>query len=170
MKLVANGAGGGERVQALIEPAKQGFLSGARQIGRVDMNVSALADPIQTADALFQQIRMEREIEAYEVLCKLKIAALTANFRADQRLRTTAFLGKVRGSAVSLDQAQILVKAAQLTPALRCKKCSSDIAVSLWAQITSTFLGRRSFNCFSSHSTGVLFNPARFRVQCLRMQ
>ena len=60
VKLVANGAGGGERVQALIEPAKQGFLSGARQIGRVDVNVSALADPVQTADALFQQIRMER--------------------------------------------------------------------------------------------------------------
>ena len=43
------------------------------------MNVSALADPVQTADALFQQIWMERQVEANQVLCKLKIAALTAN-------------------------------------------------------------------------------------------
>ena len=80
VQLVANGAGGGEGVQALIEPAKQGFLAGFRQIGHMDVNISALTDPVQTTDALFQQVRMERQVKANQVLRKLKIAAFTTNF------------------------------------------------------------------------------------------
>ena len=135
------------------------------------MNVSALADPIQSADALFQQIRMEREIEAYEVLCKLKIAALTANFRADQRLRTTAFLGKVRGSAISLDQAQILVEGCAANTGFEMQKVLQRHRCFLVGTNHQHFFGAEIFQLlFQPLDPRVLFNPARFRVQCLRMQ
>ena len=46
----------------------------------MDVNISALTNPVQTTDALFQQIRMERQVKANQVLRKLKIAAFTTNF------------------------------------------------------------------------------------------
>ena len=135
------------------------------------MNISALTDPVQTADTLVQQIRMEREVEAYEVLRKLKIAALTANFRADQRLRAAAFLGKVRGSAVSLDQAQILVKGRAANTGLEVQKVLQRHRCLFVGTNHQHFFGPERFQlCFQPFDSRVLFNPARFRVQCLRMQ
>ena len=38
-----------------------------------------LADTIKSADALFEQVRVERQVEQYQVMCKLKVASFTAD-------------------------------------------------------------------------------------------
>ena len=171
MQLVANGAGGGEGVQALIEPAKQGFLAGFRQIGHMDVNISALTDPVQTTDALFQQIRMERQVKADQVLRKLKIAAFTTNFGTDQRLSTAVFLGKVGSSAVAFDKAQVLVEGRATNTGFQVQKVLQRNRCFFMRADHKHLFGPEIFQlCFQPLDPRVLFNPYGFWVQRFRME
>ena len=65
-----------ECVQTIVIPELQGALGGALQIGNVDLDGILLTDTIQSADTLFQQIRVERQIEQHQMAGKLEVATL----------------------------------------------------------------------------------------------
>src|SRR5262249_53541452 len=75
----------------------------------MNLNLGLLSDPVQAADALFEQFRRERKIEQNEMMRELKISAFAADFRADQNA-SAVFLGKPRGVAIALDEIQSFVK------------------------------------------------------------
>ncbi|MNC05641.1 hypothetical protein D3C75_531310 [compost metagenome] len=65
-----------ERVQAVVIPELQGALGSPFQIGNVDLDGILLTDTIQSADTLFQQVRVERQIEQHQMAGKLEVATL----------------------------------------------------------------------------------------------
>ena len=76
----------------------------------MDFHVALLTDPVQPADALFQQVGIERQVEQDQVMGKLEVAALAADLRAHQGLGAIDFVGKVGGGPIPLDDGQALVK------------------------------------------------------------
>ncbi|MNP52729.1 hypothetical protein D3C76_1471390 [compost metagenome] len=56
-------------------PELQGALGSPFQIGNVDLDGILLTDTIQSADTLFQQIRVEGQIEQHQMAGKLEVAA-----------------------------------------------------------------------------------------------
>ncbi len=88
-----------------------------------------LADPVEAADALLEQARIERQIEEHQVVGELEIAALAADFRADEQLRAVR-LGKPRGVPVALNQRQPLVEKPHLHvhPFLQRRLDGGDLA------------------------------------------
>ena len=76
----AGRAGVGKGVQALVVPVEQGFLAGIQQVGHMNFDGFALTDTIKAANALFQQVRVLRQIEQNQVVGKLEVAPFTANF------------------------------------------------------------------------------------------
>ena len=71
-----------EGIQAQVVPALQGFLGRALQIGHMDFHHIALADAIQAADALLQQIRIEGQIEQHQMAGKLEVSTFGSDFGA----------------------------------------------------------------------------------------
>ena len=69
-----------------------------------------LANPVETADALLQKVGVEWQVEQNQVVRELEVAALAADFRADQDLAAGFHISKVGSCTVALDQACILVK------------------------------------------------------------
>ena len=100
----------GKQVQPLVIPGKQDRLGRALEPGDMNMDGLALADAIQPADALFEQVRVQRQVKQRQVLRELKIAPLAADLGAHQRLRAGLILGEVGGRLVPLDDALSLVK------------------------------------------------------------
>ncbi len=100
----------GERAQALVEPAQQRMLRAAFEHAGVDVDVAALADAVEAADALLEQVRVQREVPQHEVLRELEVAALAADLGAQQQA-CAAGVGEVRCGAVALHDAEPLVKA-----------------------------------------------------------
>ena len=60
-------------IQALVIPTRQDFLRTVREIGNVDLDVLGLANSIQSSDALFQQLRIQRKVEQDKMMRELKI-------------------------------------------------------------------------------------------------
>ena len=99
-----------ERGKPEVVPAHQGMLRGACEGAGVDHDVVLLADPVQPADALLEQVRIERQVPQDQMVGELEVAPLGADFRAQQQAR--AFLvGEVGGIAVALEQAHAFVEA-----------------------------------------------------------
>ena len=69
-----------------------------------------LADTIQTSDTLFQQIRVERQIEHHHFAGKLEVTAFGADFRTQQNLRAIFLRSEVRGGAVTFNDRQTFME------------------------------------------------------------
>ena len=114
MHLIINGAarraGMFKRVQTFVEPAYQHGLRGFFQIRHVDLNIMRLADTIQTADALLEQIRVKRQIEHHQVAGELEVTAFRADFRAQQNLCAAVLFSEPRRGAVALDDGHAFVE------------------------------------------------------------
>ena len=102
-----------EGVEAAVIPLDDALLGAASDVGDINADRLGLSDTVEAADALFEEARVQREIEQDEVVGKLEIATLAANLGADEELRTVG-LGEPRGLAVALHQRQAFVKEADL--------------------------------------------------------
>lgn len=70
----------------------------------------SLADPVEAADALLEQVRVGRQVEQHQMVGELEVAAFAADFRADQHLGAELFVGEVGGGAVALKNAHAFVE------------------------------------------------------------
>ncbi|MNZ40271.1 hypothetical protein D3C78_577840 [compost metagenome] len=69
-----------------------------------------LADPVEAADALLEQVRVGRQVEQHQVVGELEVAAFGADFRTDQHLGAEFLVGEVRRGAVALKDAHAFVE------------------------------------------------------------
>ena len=100
-------------IQAFVVPARQNLLRAVREKGNMDLDVCGLPDSIQPSDALFEQLRVERQIKQDEVMRKLEVAAFAADLRTDQQPRPVG-LGEPRGVAIPLYQRKAFVENARV--------------------------------------------------------
>ena len=114
------GRAAAERIEAFVVPAQQCVLRGAGEGAGVDHDVVLLADAIEAADALFEQIRIERQVPQHQMMGELEIAAFRADFRTQQQARAFR-IGEVGGIAVALEEAHAFVEARDLDPAARAQ-------------------------------------------------
>ena len=107
MHAVVNGAAGRagvlEGVEPFMIPAQQHRLSGFLQPGHHNLNIVRLADTIETADTLLQQIRVKRQVEHHQTAGELEVAPFGTDFGAEQHLRAVLFRGEPGGGAVAFD-------------------------------------------------------------------
>ena len=96
-------AGMFKRIKPFVVPANQHGLRGSFQIRNVDLDIVRLTDTVETANTLLQQIRVERQIEHYQVAGKLEVTAFGANFRTQQHLGAGVFFGEPCGGTVALN-------------------------------------------------------------------
>ena len=71
-----------ERVQRLLIPVVEDFLSAACKHRQMNLDGVFLTDPVEATDALLQQIRVQWQIEQYQMTAELEVASLAANLRA----------------------------------------------------------------------------------------
>ena len=107
---IAGRAGGQEGVQRFVVPLEQALLRAGFQIGHVQLNSVLLADTVEAADALLEQVRMSRQIEQHQMVAELEVAAFAADFRADQHLRAELLVGEVGRGAVAFEDAHAFVE------------------------------------------------------------
>ena len=69
----------------------------------MDLNIVRLADTVQTANTLFQQVRVKRQIEHDQLACELEVTAFGTNLGTQQNLSTGIFFGKPCGCTVTFD-------------------------------------------------------------------
>ena len=96
-------------VERLVIPV--GEHMGARAFLERNMNMDGrgLADAVEAADALFQQLGIIGQVEQDEVVSELKIPAFAADFGANEQAGTV-LLGEVGGVAVALEEGKTLVE------------------------------------------------------------
>src|SRR6185436_14546722 len=90
-------------------PARQRLLRAAADIGNMNLNFGGLSDSIQAADPLFQQLRIQRQIEKKQVMRKLEIPTFAADLRRDQEASPVT-IRKPGGIAVALNEGQPFVE------------------------------------------------------------
>ncbi len=120
-QLAAIGRAGAERVQAFVVPARQHVLRAVVHGQDMDGDVVLLADAVESADALFQQVRIQRQVPQDQPMGELEVAPFRADLRAQQQARAVG-LGKVRGVAVALDDAEAFVEARDADAAARAQR------------------------------------------------
>ena len=108
--VVAGRVGVLEGIHAFVVPAEQHFLSVGLKVGHMDLDVFSLADAVQPADALFQQVRIQRQVQQHQMVGKLEVPAFGADLGTDQRLGTIHIIGEEGGSPVPLDQVHVLME------------------------------------------------------------
>jgi hypothetical protein len=77
--------------------------------GDMDMDGRCLADAVEAADALFQQLGIVGQVEQDEVVGELKIPTFAADFRANEQAGAV-LLCEVGGVAVALEESKTLVE------------------------------------------------------------
>ena len=102
-----------ERIEAFVVPAQQRVLRGAAEDDCVQRDVVALADAVEPADALFEQVRIERQIPQDQVMRELEVPSFRADLGAQQHARAVCF-GEPRGIAIALQDAHAFVEARDL--------------------------------------------------------
>jgi len=107
---VAGRAGVEERIQRFVVPLEQALLRAGFQVRHVQFDHMFLADPVQTADPLFQQVGVGRQVEQHQVVGELEVAAFAADFRTDQHLGAEFFIGEVGGGAVTFEDVHAFVE------------------------------------------------------------
>jgi hypothetical protein len=98
-----------ERVQSAMIPRHHRLLRTAGEVGHVNSDRLCLPNPVEPADPLLEQTRIEREVEQHEMMGELKVAALAADLGAHEELRT-ALLGEPGRVPVTLHQRHAFVK------------------------------------------------------------
>src|SRR6266481_10196899 len=86
-------------VQTFVIPARQNLLRTVREIRNMDLDVFGLSDSIQPSDALFEQLRIERQVKQDQVMRKLEVTSFAADLRTDQQARPFG-LGEPRRVAI----------------------------------------------------------------------
>ena len=99
----AGRAGVFKRVQPFVIPAHQHRLRGFFKIWHVDLNVVRLANTIQTADTLLEQIRVEGQIEHHQMAGELEVTPFRADFGAEQHLRAAILFREPGRRAVAFN-------------------------------------------------------------------
>ncbi len=107
---VAGRAGVEERVQRFVVPLEQALLRAGLKVRHMQFDHVLLADPVQTADTLFQQVRVGRQVEQHQVMGKLEVATFTADFGTDQYLGAEFFVCEVGRSTVALKNVHAFVE------------------------------------------------------------
>ncbi len=107
---VAGGARGGKGVQAVPVPVEQVGLGAGLQVRHVDADGLALADAVEAADALLQQVRVQGQVEQDQVVGELEVASLAADLGADQQTSPLLRVGKPGRGTVALQQAHAFVE------------------------------------------------------------
>src|SRR5262245_17998049 len=90
-----------KRVESFVKPARQDLLTAVYDIWNVHLNFGFLPDTIEPADALFEDFRIERQVEQHQMMRKLEIASFTADLGADQQ-PCSPFVREPCGVAISL--------------------------------------------------------------------
>ena len=85
-------------------------LSGALKIRDVDVDGLGLADAVQAADTLLQQIRVGRQIKQHQMMSELEVTTLAADFRTDQCVGALLRVCEIGRGAIALHQAKVFVK------------------------------------------------------------
>ena len=98
-----------DAVETVVVPVDEQLRPAVREEGEMDADGFGLADAVEAADPLFEQFGIERQVEEHEVVGKLEVAALAADFGAEQDARAFR-LGKPGGIAVALQQGELLVE------------------------------------------------------------
>src|SRR5690606_2455260 len=70
-----------ECIQSSIEPTLKCVLCGARERRGMNLDIVLLSDAIETADTLFKQVGIERQIPHDEVMCELEVTTFRSDFR-----------------------------------------------------------------------------------------
>ena len=96
-------------VHTLMIPPREDFALGAGHERHMDIDRGALADAVESADALFEQLGILREIEKHEVMRKLEVPSLAADLRAEQDARALV-AGEECGIAIALKQREALME------------------------------------------------------------
>ena len=92
-----------ERIQTFVVPAHQHGLRCFFQERHVDLNIMRLTDTVQTTNTLFQQVRVERQVEHHQVAGELEVTPLGADFRTQHHLGTAIFFAKPGCRAVTFN-------------------------------------------------------------------
>jgi hypothetical protein len=79
-QLAAIGRTLAEGIDALVIPARQDVLRTVGHRQNMDVDVVLLTDPVEPADPLFQQIRIQWQIPQDQPMGKLEVAPLGADF------------------------------------------------------------------------------------------
>ena len=77
----------------------------------MDLDERALPDPVEPADALFEQFGVGGQIKEHQVMRKLEVAALAADLRADEDPGAVGFR-EIGGVPVPLHEGEVLVEKA----------------------------------------------------------
>ena len=113
-KLVLQGvtgrAGALECIERQVIPLEQALLCSSFDVRHVQLNDFALTNAVEATDTLLQQVRVCRQVKHDQVVSKLEITALTADFRADHDLCAKFFIGEERSGAVAFDDAHALME------------------------------------------------------------
>ena len=91
-------------------PLEQALLRAVLQVRDVQLDRVFLADPVETADALLEQVGVRRQVEHHQVVGELEVAALTADLGADQHLGAEFLIGEIGGGTVALEDAHAFME------------------------------------------------------------
>ncbi len=92
-----------ERIQTFVVPTHQHGLRGFFQVWNVDLDIMHLTNTVQTANTLFQQVRIERQIKHHQMAGELEVTPFGADFRAQHHLGAAIFFAKPGRSAVTFN-------------------------------------------------------------------
>ena len=104
--------------------------------------VLGLADAVEAADALLEQLGVAREVEEDEVVGELEVAALAADLGADEEAGAVGF-GEPGGVAVALEEGEAFVEEGGVELGSRERRRSIDSARSRSVADEEDFLGPR---------------------------
>ncbi len=76
-----------EGVEPLVVPAQEQLFPGLHEIRNVDVDVRLLADPVQTPDALLEQVGVLGDVEEHQVMGELEVAPFASDLGAQEHLR-----------------------------------------------------------------------------------
>ncbi len=99
-----------EGIQRLVVPLEQVRLRSALQIRDVQLDAVLLTNAVQAPDALLKQVGVGRQVKHHQMMGELEVAALTADFRADQHLCAKFLICEEGRRAVTLDDTHALVE------------------------------------------------------------
>ena len=98
-----------------MQPSHNLFLFRSQQIGHVDVDIAALTDPVESANALLQQLGVARKINQDQVRGHLEVAAFAPHFRNHHDAGAIRF-GEPGGLPVALHQRHLFVEMGHILP------------------------------------------------------
>ena len=98
-----------ERGETLVIPPGENIQVRVRDDRNVDVNVAALTYAVEAPNTLLDETWIDWQVEQHEMMRELEVAALAADFGADQEPRAVGIRERGR-TAIALNQRQVFVK------------------------------------------------------------